>query len=155
MGESCGYEFLLTERPPSHDCPYSAHKVASRVGAEELGRVQQERGNRPSSGGGAAPGAAAAEGVEVVDIESGELQQSSSSVSRSAVDGGSSPLRQLFIRPPWNSVHHLHLHVLSEPLFSGLGPRGWGFATSWFHATPDEALAEIRRRESASANSRL
>ena len=42
-----------------------------------------------------------------------------------------------FIRPPFNSVYHVHLHVMILPLTDSVfNPRRLGFQSSWFHITP-------------------
>lgn len=51
--------------------------------------------------------------------------------------------RKFFIRPPFNSVYHIHLHImigeLTDPFWH---PRKLGFQSSWFHITPDQLLEE-------------
>lgn len=51
--------------------------------------------------------------------------------------------RTFFIRPPWNSVYHVHLHVmigeLTDPIWH---PRKIGFQSPWFHITPTQLRFE-------------
>lgn len=48
-------------------------------------------------------------------------------------------VRVFFIRPPWNSVYHVHMHVMIGELTDGaLNPRRIGFESPWFHITPDQ-----------------
>ena len=49
------------------------------------------------------------------------------------------PIQMFFIRPPLNSIFHVHLHVMVLPLTdSFLNPRRLGFRYSMFHVTPKE-----------------
>jgi histidine triad (HIT) family protein len=51
--------------------------------------------------------------------------------------------RTFFIRPPFNSVYHIHLHVmigeLTDPWWD---PRKLGFQSPWFHITPTQLKIE-------------
>lgn len=58
-----------------------------------------------------------------------------------------SHLRLGFIRPPWNSVHHVHMHVQTRPLRPDVGVlHRLGFSYSLFFITVDEVLADLERR---------
>eukprot|EP00934_Nitzschia_sp_Nitz4_P000797 Nitzschia sp. Nitz4//scaffold35_size145790//7730//8227//NITZ4_003002-RA/size145790-processed-gene-0.38-mRNA-1//1//CDS//3329549040//797//frame0 len=47
--------------------------------------------------------------------------------------------RKFFIRPPWNSVYHVHMHVMiGELTDSAWNPRKIGYQSPWFHVTPLE-----------------
>lgn len=47
--------------------------------------------------------------------------------------------RKFFIRPPLNSVYHVHLHVMVLPLTDPCYmPRRLGFTSPLFHITPDK-----------------
>lgn len=49
------------------------------------------------------------------------------------------PTTMFFIRPPFNSIYHVHLHVMILPLTDSIfNPRRLGFQSSWFHVTPEE-----------------
>ena len=51
--------------------------------------------------------------------------------------------RKFFIRPPFNSVYHIHLHVMIGTLTDpDWHPRKLGFQSSWFHITPDQLKRE-------------
>lgn len=53
------------------------------------------------------------------------------------------PTRKFFIRPPWNSVYHVHLHVMVGDLTDSLFDlRKIGFQSSWFHITPNQLRKE-------------
>lgn len=55
--------------------------------------------------------------------------------------------RKFFIRPPWNSVYHVHLHVMiGELTDSDWHPRKLGFRSPWFHITPDQVEKESQER---------
>jgi len=44
-----------------------------------------------------------------------------------------------FIRPPWNSVFHVHLHAMILPLTDSFWSlRRLGYTNPWFHVTPFE-----------------
>jgi diadenosine tetraphosphate (Ap4A) HIT family hydrolase len=51
---------------------------------------------------------------------------------------GTKETKMFFIRPPFNSVYHVHLHVMILPLTDSIfNPRRLGFGSYWFHITPD------------------
>ncbi len=51
--------------------------------------------------------------------------------------------RQFFIRPPWNSVYHVHLHVMIGELTGNICDlRKIGFLSPWFHITPKQLRQE-------------
>lgn len=48
-------------------------------------------------------------------------------------------VRKLFIRPPFNSVYHVHLHVMIGDLTDSIWhPRRIGYQSEWFHITPEK-----------------
>ena len=52
-------------------------------------------------------------------------------------------IRKFFIRPPFNSVYHIHLHVMMGTLTDpDWHPRKLGFQSSLFHITPDQLKKE-------------
>ena len=54
------------------------------------------------------------------------------------------PSRKFFIRPPWNSVYHVHLHVMiGELTDSFCDLRKIGFQSPWFHITPTQLSKEM------------
>ena len=54
------------------------------------------------------------------------------------------PSRKFFIRPPWNSVYHVHLHVMiGELMDSFCDLRKIGFQSPWFHITPNQLRKEM------------
>ncbi len=56
--------------------------------------------------------------------------------------------RMFFIRPPFNSVYHVHLHVMVLPLTDSMfNPRRLGFSSSWFHVTPEELRKYWKSKE--------
>ena len=49
------------------------------------------------------------------------------------------PTTKFFIRPPLNSVYHVHMHVMILPLTDSIcNPRRLGFSSPYFHVTPAE-----------------
>lgn len=56
--------------------------------------------------------------------------------------------RKFFIRPPWNSVYHVHLHImigeLTDPIWH---LRKIGFQSPLFHITPDQLRKENALKE--------
>lgn len=61
---------------------------------------------------------------------------------------GDKPSVMFFIRPPFNSVYHVHLHVMVLPLTDSiLNPRRLGFQSSWFHITPAELRNYLHSKE--------
>lgn len=61
---------------------------------------------------------------------------------------GDKPSVMFFIRPPFNSVYHVHLHVMVLPLTDSiLNPRRLGFQSSWFHITPAELRNYLLNKE--------
>ena len=59
-----------------------------------------------------------------------------------AVESGQ--YRAGFIRPPWNSVHHVHMHVMTKPFGADVG---WvhrlGFSSSLFFVSADQVVREL------------
>ena len=56
----------------------------------------------------------------------------------------SEPSRKFFIRPPWNSVYHVHLHVMIGELTDSVCDlRKIGFQSPWFHVTPHQLKKEM------------
>ncbi len=52
--------------------------------------------------------------------------------------------RKFFIRPPWNSVYHVHLHVMIGDLTDSFCDlRKIGFQSAWFHITPNQLRKEM------------
>eukprot|EP00937_MAST-01D_sp_MAST-1D-sp2_P005412 g5412.t1 len=61
-----------------------------------------------------------------------------------AVNDPDRPLRVGFIRPPWNSVHHVHMHVMTTPLRRDVGfLHRLGFSSGCFFATAAEVLRTL------------
>ncbi|CAD7956253.1 unnamed protein product [Amoebophrya sp. A120] len=57
----------------------------------------------------------------------------------------SDKIRTFFIRPPWNSVYHVHMHVMVLPMKENLPFfRRLGFQNPWFHIATDELEKERR-----------
>ncbi len=55
------------------------------------------------------------------------------------------PTKMFFIRPPLNTVFHVHLHVMVLPFTESiLNPRRLGFEYSLFHVTPTEVRKYFR-----------
>jgi len=52
-----------------------------------------------------------------------------------------------FTRPPFNSVHHLHLHVLVLPFRSSVGRlRKWALTHPYAYVSLDNVIAKIQRK---------
>ena len=52
---------------------------------------------------------------------------------------GDEEVRTFFIRPPWNSVYHVHMHVMMGDLTDWkFNPRRLGYESPWFHITPSQ-----------------
>jgi len=63
--------------------------------------------------------------------------------NETAAVAGGLMTRKFFIRPPFNSVYHIHLHVMIGRLIDPVWhPRRLGFENSWFHITPDQLKKE-------------
>jgi len=61
---------------------------------------------------------------------------------------GDRPTKMFFIRPPFNSVYHVHLHVMVLPLTDSiLNPRRLGFQSSWFHITPEVLRHKLKSKQ--------
>ena len=63
-----------------------------------------------------------------------------------------------YIVPPWNSVYHVHLHVMVLPFVSapkdagwmssfGTSVRRWGFSSNRYNATPWQVMEWIGEKE--------
>ncbi len=49
------------------------------------------------------------------------------------------PTKRFFIRPPLNSVYHVHMYVMILPIIDPIWSlRRIGFESPWFHITPDD-----------------
>ena len=57
-----------------------------------------------------------------------------------------------YIVPPWNSVYHLHLHVMVLPFLGSAwsfppNVRRWGFASNRYNATPWQVMQWLDGKE--------
>lgn len=76
--------------------------------------------------------------------QSGNGNHSSSLMASASNENAAVQVRKFFIRPPWNSVYHVHLHVMMGPLTDSMWElRKIGFQSSWFHITPEELRKEL------------
>lgn len=66
-----------------------------------------------------------------------EMEKVAFEILKDRNPNGDKPSAMFFIRPPFNSVYHVHLHVMILPLTDSVfNPRRLGFQSSWFHITP-------------------
>ncbi|CAD7952506.1 unnamed protein product [Amoebophrya sp. A25] len=74
---------------------------------------------------------------------SSEVTAKSSVEQQPDFSSDNSMFRMFYIRPPWNSVYHVHLHVMRLPLRDDVPfLRRLGFSSPRFHITPEDVERE-------------
>mmetsp|Transcript_21952 Transcript_21952/g.32876 ORF Transcript_21952/g.32876 Transcript_21952/m.32876 type:complete len:200 (+) Transcript_21952:84-683(+) len=79
--------------------------------------------------------------MNTANTENGNLSRDENENEEGSASANSrmSSTRMFFIRPPFNSVYHVHLHVMVLPLTDFIfNLRRLGFSSSWFYVTPEE-----------------